>query len=99
MNGRSRPAKAAPEADRIKIANSDSTESALGAPRVNAAQSRNDQSCKHWTGSEYCAATSTRLYIVGRRCPDHTPARLAGRQEPPSEPLSDPALSVERGAR
>ena len=30
-----------------------------------------------------CARTDTRDYGTGRRCPDHTPAAVAGRAEPP----------------
>ena len=29
-----------------------------------------------------CGRDGTRLYACGWRCPDHTPARLAGRPEP-----------------
>jgi hypothetical protein len=29
-----------------------------------------------------CERTDTRAYLTGRRCPDHTPAKAAGRQEP-----------------
>ena len=29
-----------------------------------------------------CGRTDTRLYACGWRCPDHTPARLAGNPEP-----------------
>jgi hypothetical protein len=52
--------------------------------------------CQHWTGARHCGATKTRPYMVGRRCADHTPARLAGRPEPgplsgpPSEPRAQP---------
>ncbi len=31
-----------------------------------------------------CDRTDTRLYLNGKVCPDHTPARAAGRQEPPT---------------
>jgi hypothetical protein len=41
--------------------------------------------CGHWLGTEsrYCRATEgVRHYVGGRRCPQHTPAALAGRPEP-----------------
>jgi hypothetical protein len=64
----------------------------------NASGTRNDQTCRHWTDGRYCAATPARLYIVGQRCPDHTPARLAGRQEPrtPAERETQQALVIAR---
>jgi len=35
------------------------------------------------TGACYCGTTEgTRLYACGYRCPEHTPARLAGKPEP-----------------
>jgi hypothetical protein len=40
--------------------------------------------CGHWDRSEnrYClAGEGVRLYRSGHRCPQHTPARLAGRPE------------------
>lgn len=50
-----------------------------------------ETSCRHWIGTEdrYCGATPARLYMPGYRCPEHTPAALAGRPEPPD-------LSAER---
>lgn len=41
--------------------------------------------CEHWGGaaSQHCGATPTRHYTVGHRCPQHTPAAIAGRPEPP----------------
>jgi hypothetical protein len=45
--------------------------------------------CGHWIGDagRYCHAThGVRLYQTGPRCPDHAPARLAGRPEPPDKP-------------
>lgn len=44
--------------------------------------------CRHWLAAEsrYCRATeNVRLYLTGRRCPDHTPARMAGREQPEGE--------------
>ena len=38
------------------------------------------------TGAADCLSTATRLYPCGWRCPDHTPARMAGRPEPPPGP-------------
>ena len=43
--------------------------------------------CDHWLGDErrHCGSTqSVRQYLPGYRCPNHTPARLAGRPEPPT---------------
>ncbi|GAA3617338.1 hypothetical protein ACG5V6_15000 [Streptomyces chitinivorans] len=45
--------------------------------------------CAHWIGSEsrYCNADKgVRRYVPGHRCPDHTPAALAGRPEPQPGP-------------
>ncbi|MDN3356044.1 hypothetical protein [Actinomadura sp. DC4] len=40
--------------------------------------------CTHWISGESrrCLAPGTRMYLLGRRCPAHTPAALAGRPEP-----------------
>lgn len=41
--------------------------------------------CGHWDGetSSYCGrSASIRLYLSGPRCPEHTPAALAGHAEP-----------------
>lgn len=45
------------------------------------------QQCAHWQGAwgQYCMAPATR-YVIGWRCPDHTPARIAGRPEPQPGP-------------
>jgi hypothetical protein len=59
--------------------------------------------CGHWIGAEgrYChTADRLRPYLVGFRCPAHTPAAVAGRSDQPSTPLiikehtpmPDPAL-------
>lgn len=43
--------------------------------------------CGHWLGSDgrHCYAVEPlRLYLGGLRCPLHTPARLAGHEEPAS---------------
>jgi hypothetical protein len=42
--------------------------------------------CEHIAGAETCGATPTRHYGVGRRCEDHTPARIAGRPETRPDP-------------
>lgn len=41
--------------------------------------------CAHWSGGagRYCNASGARRYVIGWRCPRHTPAALAGRDEPP----------------
>jgi hypothetical protein len=40
--------------------------------------------CDHWIGPEHrhCQTPDARHYLTGWRCPDHTPAALAGRAEP-----------------
>lgn len=49
-------------------------------------------SCQHHTdGVGVCGASPTRLYLTGRRCPNHTPARVAGRPEV----TPDPALTLD----
>jgi hypothetical protein len=44
--------------------------------------------CGHWIGAEgrYCGKPDARRYINTTACPDHTPARLAGRPEPTPGP-------------
>lgn len=45
--------------------------------------------CGHWIGAEqrYChTADGVRAYLIGPRCPAHTPAALAGRDEPAPGP-------------
>lgn len=45
--------------------------------------------CRHWHGDQhrYChTTTSVRRYLTGLRCPDHTPAAIAGRPEPAPGP-------------
>ncbi|MEU6340209.1 hypothetical protein ABZ883_04570 [Streptomyces sp. NPDC046977] len=52
-------------------------------------QHRPDAACGHWVGTagEFCAeAQGVRLYVIGRRCPLHTPAALRGRPEVPAGP-------------
>jgi hypothetical protein len=47
--------------------------------------------CSHWIGYEarHCHATDrVRPYLIGPRCPAHTPAAIAGRPEPPSISLT-----------
>jgi Bifunctional DNA primase/polymerase, N-terminal len=49
--------------------------------------------CQHWHGAarRYCHATDrVRSYPIGPRCPQHTPAAIAGRPEPPSTMLRRP---------
>ncbi len=41
--------------------------------------------CNRWTGNGYCGAEA-RQFVVGYRCPAHTPAALAGMPEPPPGP-------------
>ncbi|MEV4287399.1 hypothetical protein AB0K40_17985 [Nonomuraea bangladeshensis] len=40
--------------------------------------------CTHWNGAAAtrCGATPARLYLPGWRCPAHTPAAMAGQEEP-----------------
>ncbi|MGW7598156.1 hypothetical protein [Streptomyces antimycoticus] len=45
--------------------------------------------CGHWVGAEtrYCRAKDgLRYFQPGMRCPNHTPAALAGSAEPPAGP-------------
>lgn len=43
--------------------------------------------CELWTGGAYCgAAGDVRAYVPGPRCPDHTPAALAGRPDHTPDP-------------
>lgn len=46
--------------------------------------------CAQWLPDErrYCYADGTRPYLVGARCPLHTPAALLGQPEPPSQRLA-----------
>jgi hypothetical protein len=38
--------------------------------------------CQFWSAATgWCKATPSRLYPAGRRCAEHTPAKLAGRAE------------------
>lgn len=48
--------------------------------------------CGHYSDTAgTCGASSAAGYITGPRCPDHTPARLAGRPEA----VPDPARTLE----
>jgi hypothetical protein len=48
--------------------------------------------CTYYTADAgVCGTTPTRVYLQGRRCPDHTPARLAGRPET----VPDPARTLD----
>lgn len=43
--------------------------------------------CTHWDGAsrEWCrSVASVRAYLIGPRCPAHTPAALAGKPEAPA---------------
>ena len=45
--------------------------------------------CGHWDGTSrrHCRAVpGVRRYVIGWRCPDHTPAAMAGRPEPQPGP-------------
>jgi hypothetical protein len=45
--------------------------------------------CRHWIGAErrYCRAVEdVRQYVIGERCPLHTPAAVAGCPEPEPGP-------------
>ncbi|MBL1100108.1 hypothetical protein [Streptomyces coffeae] len=45
--------------------------------------------CRHWDGSarRYCRAVrDVHRYVIGHRCPLHTPAAMAGRLEPQPGP-------------
>lgn len=48
-------------------------------------------SCGHWINGGYCGAPAEKSYVVGPRCPPHTPAALAGRPET----VPDPALTLD----
>jgi hypothetical protein len=38
--------------------------------------------CEHWMATRSCATTlGVRMFQPGPRCPNHTPAALAGRQD------------------
>ncbi|WP_329187009.1 hypothetical protein [Actinacidiphila glaucinigra] len=53
------------------------------------APARPARPCTHWIGTEtrHCGATEdVRHYLPGMRCPQHTPAALAGRAEPQPGP-------------
>ncbi|MET9729642.1 hypothetical protein ABZZ79_02945 [Streptomyces sp. NPDC006458] len=46
------------------------------------------EACAHWIGADrrHCRSTDrVRLYLIGRRCPDHTPNALKGLPEPGPE--------------
>ncbi|SCL67007.1 Bifunctional DNA primase/polymerase, N-terminal [Micromonospora peucetia] len=56
-----------------------------------------DTRCGHWIGGarRYChSPNGVRPYLQGPRCPDHTPAALAGRPEAPSTPIHTPERSA-----
>ncbi|MET8145668.1 hypothetical protein ABZU32_35655 [Sphaerisporangium sp. NPDC005288] len=42
-----------------------------------------ERRCGQWsTSAGRCSTPGARLYLVGPRCPEHTPAALAGEAEP-----------------
>lgn len=47
--------------------------------------------CNLWRDGAYCLAETERVYLDGPRCPDHTPAALAGRPET----VPDPARTLD----
>lgn len=49
--------------------------------------------CRHWSDATGWCGTieGVRSYLPGRRCPEHTPAALAGRPES----LPDPELALD----
>jgi hypothetical protein len=50
--------------------------------------------CGHWIDGHPCGSTDhVRPYAIGLRCPQHPPARLAGRPEP--DDLVDPELTLD----
>ena len=66
--------------------------------------------CGHWDdGTGYCGADAPHTYLTGWRCPEHTPARLAGRPEQsggdqrkertPPAPMSASTLMDDRAVR
>lgn len=67
--------------------------------RARARDGGGPKSCTHWIGSEnrYCHATeAVRRYVVGYRCPAHTPNALRGMPEAPPGP-GIPAYRTETG--
>jgi hypothetical protein len=53
---------------------------------------RRNGPCGHYRPAGLCGARPTRLYMVGNRCADHTPAALAGKPEPGADRYCPPAL-------
>ena len=51
-----------------------------------------DRPCTGYGPAGPCGATPTRPYPAGPRCPDHTPAALAGRPEPDAGRYCPPAI-------
>lgn len=47
--------------------------------------------CNLWQDGAYCLAETERAYLPGPRCPEHTPAALAGRPET----IPDPARTLD----
>ncbi|MER7131214.1 hypothetical protein [Streptosporangium saharense] len=59
------------------------------------------RACRHWIAREArrCGATGgVRAYLVGPRCPDHTPAALAGEPEPGAKTLPQHTASLPKEA-
>ena len=57
---------------------------------------RGGRPCTAWTGTGPCGTAPARLYPAGWRCDEHTPARSAGRAEPPAIPPPTSTSSTER---
>jgi hypothetical protein len=49
---------------------------------------RHREPCGHYDGTtaRHCGAEDVRHYLTGWRCPQHTPAAIAGHPEPPEGP-------------
>lgn len=52
--------------------------------------------CFHFSAAanQHCLAQRVRPYAIGPRCPEHTPAALAGLPETPSVPRSAPRTGL-----
>lgn len=56
--------------------------------------------CDHYaTGAGYCGKTPTRRYLNGTRCPEHTPARVAGRADTVPPRIGTLAWFLDRAKR
>lgn len=67
-------------------------DNSTGIPPVIAPPAATDTArppCRHWIGPEHRRCLTVEdvdQYLTGWRCPDHTPARIAGRPEPQPGP-------------